>query len=47
MTAFSAFIKRHSVLTYYLLVFVISWGGALSYSVLAYSWALRRCPGQV
>jgi len=29
MTTIKAFIKRHSVLTYYALVFVISWGGIL------------------
>ena len=30
MTGFRAFIQRHAVLTYYALVFAISWGGALS-----------------
>ncbi len=29
MTTITAFIKRHPVLTYYVLVFVISWGGIL------------------
>ncbi len=29
MTTITAFIKRHLVLTYYILVFVISWGGIL------------------
>jgi membrane protease YdiL (CAAX protease family) len=29
VTIFNAFIKRHTVLTYYVLMFVISWGGFL------------------
>lgn len=27
MSDISVFLKRHSVLTYYILVFIISWGG--------------------
>jgi len=29
MTTISAFIKRHPVLTFYVLAFAISWGGIL------------------
>jgi hypothetical protein len=29
MTTIKAFLKKHSVLTYYLLTFIISWGGVI------------------
>jgi hypothetical protein len=41
MTTIKAFIKSHPVLSYYVLVFAISWGGILTGPFNAYHLCLR------